>query len=271
MPLPLFLVYNQERTLMTTTLILPPERTIQHGEAYLTGRYAKGCRLATFDELAMVPAPASTETWHPVPYQTLVTLAKEILGNILPGEYELVDEGFILAQNDQQMFGTLTYKSAQLNLPFACGMRGSYNKTLTESICLGGKVTVCSNLMFSGLVKVVRKNTRNVITRLQDLLYEAAREVTGHHEQLVRDISALHTARCTDRAAYQMLGVAWGEGIISDRQLPVARDQWLEPSFAEFSSRTQWSLYNAMTYAMKSTHPSVVLERLSALHRLFKE
>ncbi|MCL4304004.1 MAG: hypothetical protein KJ077_50435 [Anaerolineae bacterium] len=256
---------------MTTTLILPPDRVVKHGEAYLSGRYAKGCREANFDELGLIPAPASTATWHPVPYQTLVTLAKEILGNTLPGEYELVDEGYILAQQGNQMFGALTYKSARLNLPFACGLRGSYNKTLTESICLGGKVTVCSNLMFSGLVKVVRKNTRNVITRLQDLLYEAAREVTGHHEQLVQDISALHTARCSDDLAYQMLGLAWGREIISDRQLPVARQEWLEPSFDEFSSRTKWSLYNAMTYAMKSTHPSVVLEHLSALHRLFRE
>lgn len=256
---------------MTTTLILPSERIIKNGEAYLAGRHAKGCRPVSFDELGLVPAPASTETWHPVPYQTLVTLAKEILGNTLPGEYELVDEGFVLAQNDQQMFGTLTYKSATLNLPFACGLRGSYNKTLTEGLCLGGRVTVCSNLMFSGLVKVVRKNTKNVIARLQDMLYEAAREATGHHRQLVQDISALHTARCTDDLAYQMLGLAWGREIITDRQLPVAREEWQEPSFAEFSSRTKWSLYNAMTYAMKSTHPSVVLEQLSRLHRLFKE
>ncbi|MBE7553778.1 MAG: hypothetical protein HS126_22155 [Anaerolineales bacterium] len=179
-----------------------------------------------FDELGLVPARPRPKHGT-VPYQTLVTLAKEILGNTLPGEYELVDEGFILAQNDQQMFGTLTYKSATLNLPFACGLRGSYNKTLTEGLCLGGRVTVCSNLMFSGLVKVVRKNTRNVITRLQDLLYEAAREATGHHRQLVQDISALHTARCTDDLAYQMLGLAWGREIITDRQLPApARNGW---------------------------------------------
>jgi hypothetical protein len=200
-----------------------------------------------------------------------VTIAKEILGNTLPGEYELVDEGFILGQNDNQMFGTLTYKSATLNLPFACGLRGSYNKTLTEGIALGGKVTVCSNLMFSGLITVMRKNTKKVIASLQDLLYEAVRDATGHHQRLVQEISGLHAARCSDRTAYALMGVAWGEGIIADRQLPVARQEWHEPTFPEFSSRNQWSLYNAMTYALKTTHPSTMMNRLTELHKLFME
>jgi hypothetical protein len=71
------------------------------------------------------PFPTSTATWYPVPYKTLVDVAKEILGNGLPGHYELVDEAFILAQHDQQFFGALTYKSAEFNLPFAVGLRGS--------------------------------------------------------------------------------------------------------------------------------------------------
>jgi hypothetical protein len=57
----------------------------------------------------------------------LVEVAKEILGNTLPGDYELVDESFVLAQHDQQFFGALTYKSAEFNLLFAVGLRSSYN------------------------------------------------------------------------------------------------------------------------------------------------
>jgi hypothetical protein len=39
-----------------------------------------------------------------------------------------LDEGFILAQHNQQLFGALTYKSAQFNLPFAVGLRSSYKR-----------------------------------------------------------------------------------------------------------------------------------------------
>lgn len=244
---------------------------IEHGSANLAGSSAKGCRLADYEQLGLIPVPASTETWHPVPYQRLVTIAKEILGNTLPGEYELVDEGYILAQKDQQVFGALTYQSATLNLPFACGIRGSYNKTLTEGIVLGGRVTVCSNLMFSGLISVMRKSTKNVIASLQDLFYEACRHATGQHQRLARDVSALHTARCSDRLAYQMMGLAWGQGIIGTHQLSVARDEWLTPSHPEFEERTQWSLYNSFTHALKTTHPSEMMQRLTQLHNFFMD
>lgn len=243
-----------------------------HEEAHLTlSNYdvARGARMATYDELGLLPVPASTETWHPVPYQTLVTLAKEVLGNTLPGDYELIDEGFILAQHGNQLFGALTYKSATLNLPFACGLRGSYNRTLAEAVCLGGRVSVCSNLMFSGLLRVVRKSTRNVIAGLQDMLYEAARQAAGQHIALVGDVETLYRASLTDTRAFEIMGRAYGEGLVSDRQLPIVKKEWLTPTFADFSGRTQWSLYNAFTMGLKSTHPSDMMERLTALHKFF--
>jgi hypothetical protein len=67
------------------------------------------------------------------------------------------------------------------------------------------------------------------------------------------------------------MGVAWGNGLIGDRQLPVIKQEWLTPSFEEFERRNQWSLYNAFTHALKTTHPSEMMERLIALHKLFMD
>ncbi len=232
---------------------------------------ARGARYASTDELGLIPIPASTDTWYPVPYTKLVEVAKDILGNTLPGHYELVDEGFILAQHDQQFFGALTYQSAQMNLPFAVGLRSSYNQTLSAGVCLGGRVTVCSNLMFSGLLRVLRKQTKNVLTDLKDLIVSTVRQANGQHQQLETDAGTLFRARCSDKIAYQIMGVAWGNGLIGDRQLPVVKKEWQIPSFAEFERRNQWSLYNAFTHALKTTHPSEMMERLIALHKLFME
>lgn len=245
---------------------------LNHGGAKLIHHgLAKGTRQTTYDELGLIPVPVATETWRPVPYQDLVTIAKEILGNTLPGEYELTDEGFLLAQFDNQFFGTLTYQSARMELPFAVGLRGSYNRTLAEGICMGGRVIVCSNLAFSGLIRIMRRNTKNVVESLQDLMYEAAREATKEHRQLYRDTQTLAKARCTDRLAFQMIGLAWGQGILGERQLPVARDSWLWPEHEDFEPRTQWSLYNAFTHALKTTHPAEIMNRFTELHRLFME
>jgi hypothetical protein len=248
---------------MTTTIHQP-------ANLILSGRdLARGARLVAADELSLVQVPASTQTWHPVPYATLVEIAKDILGNSLPGDYELVDEGFILAQRDQQLFGALTYKSATANLPFAVGLRSSYNQTLSAGVCMGGRVTVCSNLMFSGLLRVLRKQTKNVLTDLKDLLFATVKQAATEHKQLIADAASLFKARCSDKTAYQIMGVAWGHGLIGDRQLPVVKQEWLTPSFPEFKRRNQWSLYNAFTHALKTTHPSEMMERLIALHKLF--
>jgi hypothetical protein len=232
---------------------------------------ARGARYATADELKLIPVPASTDTWYPVPYTHLVAVAKEILGNTLPGDYELIDEGFVLAQHDQQLFGALTYKSAEFNLPFAVGLRSSYNQTLSAGVCRAGGVTVCSNLMFSGLLRVLRKQTKNVLTDLKDLLFSTVKQASGEHRQLIADAGTLFKARCSDKVAFQIIGVAWGNGLIGDRQLPVVKQEWLTPSFEEFSRRNQWSLYNTFTHALKTTHPSEMMERLIALHKLFME
>jgi hypothetical protein len=94
---------------------------------------------------------------------------------------------------------------------------------------------------------------------------------SGQHKQLIADAGTLLKARCSDKVAFQIMGVAWGNGLIGDRQLPVVKQEWLTPSFEEFERRNQWSLYNAFTHALKTTHPSEMMERLIALHKLFME
>lgn len=251
--------------MVTTTIHRPANLILSHNDL------ARGARYASADDLGLIPVPASTETWHPVPYATLVNVAKDILGNSLPGDYELVDEGFVLAQHGQQLFGALTYKSAEFNLPFAVGLRTSYNQTLSSGVCMGGRVTVCSNLMFSGLLRVLRKQTKNALTDLKDLLFATVKQASGEHKQLIADAGAMFKARCSDKVAYEIMGVAWGNGLIGDRQLPVVKKEWLTPSFDEFKRRNQWSLYNAFTQALKTTHPSEMMERLINLHRLFMD
>lgn len=47
---------------------------------------------------------------------------------------------------------------------------------------MGGRVTVCSNLMFSGLLRVLRKQTKNVLTDLKDLLFSTVKQASGEQK-----------------------------------------------------------------------------------------
>ena len=63
-------------------------------------------------------------------------------------------------------------------------------------------------------------------------------------------------------------GVLFGRNILTPRQLPVARREWLHPTHDAFKPRTRWSLYNAATAALKTTPPNRIMERHIGLHNL---
>jgi hypothetical protein len=44
--------------------------------------------------------------------------------------------------------------------------------------------------------------------------------------------------------AFKMIGLLFGHGILTPRQLPVVKKEWLTPSYDDFRPRTMWS-YNA--------------------------
>lgn len=241
-----------------------------HSATYASSA-SRGAWHADIDEVAKVPVPASTKTWFPVPYATLINVTKEILGNQLPGDYELQDESFVLAQNGGQMFGALTYRSARLEIPFAIAMRGSYNKTLKEAVAFGGRVTCCSNLTLTGLIQVVRKNTKNALASIRDLLAATVKEASTEHLNLIKDITHLYGHKCTDTNAYEVMGRAYGLDIVGAHQLAVVRAEWRDSTFMEFRKKNWWSLYNHFTFAMKTTAPGDMMQKLSELHRLFME
>ena len=65
----------------------------------------------------------------------------------------------------------------------------------------------------------------------------------------------------SDREAFQLLGLLYGNDIVSPRQLPVVRDEWLRPTHEEFQERNRWSFFNAVTEALKSTPPVSIMEK----------
>jgi len=71
--------------------------------------------------------------------------------------------------------------------------------------------------------------------------------------------------------AFKMIGLMFGHGILTPRQLPVVKKEWLTPSYDDFRPRTMWSFYNACTEALKSCPPLVIMEKHISLHAAITE
>ncbi len=226
-----------------------------------------GGNYATRDELSLVPVPEATDSYTPVPHnhlaETLMTIGRDILKG-----YALNAEQYALAKEGRQMFGVLTFKGENTDMGLSIGFRNSYDKSMAIGIAIGAKVFVCDNLALTGDVTVLRKHTGNVWASLEDIAISTLYRSQKNFQKIVEDSEFLKNEKITDTGAFQYMGLLYGKGVLTPRQLPVVKREWLKPSHEEFSSRNLWSFYNACTEALKSAPPVLIMEKHIKLHDL---
>ena len=228
-----------------------------------------GGRIVTKDDLALVEIPQATESYQPVPHDRLADTLSVIGGDILKG-FQLEREQYALARNGQQMFGVLTFRGED-ELGLDIGFRNSYDRSMSIGIAIGGHVFVCDNLALTGEVTVLKKHTKNVWNVLEDTAIQTLYRSRKNFDQVVADCDSLKRRELTDDEAFALLGQMFGHGILSPRQLPVVKNEWLLPAHEEFRPRNAWSLYNATTEALKTCPPIVVMEKHIALHTMMTQ
>lgn len=224
-----------------------------------------GGSAVTRDDLALVPVPEATDSYVPVPHNyladTLSTIGRDILK-----DFTLAKEQFALARDGKQMFGVLVFKSGHAELGLSIGFRNSYDKSMAIGIAIGAEVFVCDNLAFAGDVTILRKHTVNVWASLENTAISTLYRSQKTFEKIVDDSEALKAKMIGNDEAFKLIGLLFGKGVLTPRQLPGIKKEWLNPSFEDFKPRTMWSFYNACTETLKGCPPLVIMEKHMALH-----
>lgn len=230
---------------------------------------ARGTEIVTLEELRAIETPPATPTYTPLSHYDLTRSLKTISQDILTG-CTLESECFEVAQGGNQLFGKLIFNTGNQEMGLTVGYRNSLNKSMSVGMCVGSNVIVCSNLMFSpgaGGIVVMKKHSRNLMDVLESTTVNALYKAKYTFNQLIEDSERLKARGIDDNEAFKMLGLLFGYGLLSPRQLPVARDQWLKPNHEEFQGRNMFGLYNACTEALKSSPPAKVMENHIELHQ----
>ena len=225
----------------------------------------KGAELATIEQLAAIPLPKETRTYKPVAHVDLVNLLSSMAVNLLP-EFELVNTQLGVTKDGQKLFGVITLKNDHTELGLSIGFRNSYDKSLSVGIVTGSSVFVCDNLMLTGDLTVLRKHTSNVISDIDALALSTIYKSREAFKQIQDDVEIMKEIPMSDDEAYRTLGLIYGRGIITPRQIPVVKNEWLKPSHDDFQDRSLWSFYNACTEALKSSPPQSIMERHLKVH-----
>lgn len=224
---------------------------------------------ATKADLAAVPVPEPTESYHPVPYDRFV---EEVELHVPRFGLKVQSSAFALAREGAQMFGVLTCTNGHRadDYALAIGLRSSLDRSLAVGMTSGVRVTVCDNLAFSGEVTMSRKHTVHVFRDLPDLIYRMLSQVSSMRERTDAEIAAMKVRELPPAHAHHLMVEAVKANVLPASRLPKVIEAWEESRHEEFAPRTAWSLFNAFTEVQKGASPRFQMEgslRLSSLFR----
>jgi hypothetical protein len=224
---------------------------------------------ATKADLASVPVPDSTESYHPVPYHRFI---EEVELHIPRFGLEVRSSQFALAREGGQMFGVLTCSNGtpEKDYALAIGVRNSYDRSLAVGLTLGSRVFCCDNLAFTGEVTMHRKHTVNVFRDLPDLIYRMLSQVAAMRERNDGEIAAMKVRELPPAHAHHLMIEAIKANVLLASRLPKVIEAWEEPRHGEFTLRTAWSLFNAFTEVQKGSPARAQMEGSLKLSSLFR-
>ena len=219
------------------------------------------------DEIANVPTPVGTDSWHPVAHADVIDAVSEV---VKVKNWQILDEQYGLAREGQRMFGVMRInKSSSPEWSRCIGIRNSHDQSLSVGLAAGISVMCCSNLAFGGTMVLKRRHTSRI--ELGDLVVEAVEELEMEFLNLetVSEDLKLHEVRA-DEARAVIVRAAEVGAVNSCDIVPVFRE-FQHPCHEEFAEPTRWSLLNAFTEHAKKYSPGradVCYRRLTTLFGL---
>jgi len=230
----------------------------------------KGGELITRDQLDLIPVPEPTESYVPVSHYHLADKFLTISQDILR-DYVLIGENYGIARQGNQLFAVLKFKNEKSEMGISIAFRNSYDRSMAVGMAIGAMVFICDNLALSGEIVVMKKHTKNVWAELEETAIATIYKSQKNYAQIEADADAFKAMPLENLEAFQLMGVLFGNNIISPRQLMVLKIEWLRPRHEEFRPRNMWSFYNAGTESLKSCPPSFIMEKHIQFHNTIQK
>jgi hypothetical protein len=218
-------------------------------------------------EVQSTDTPRPTDTWQPIPHIELIEHVEEALEL---NHLQIGSMAHSLSHKGLRYFGLIEVRSQELleeDYAYVLGLRNSHDKTFPAGLVAGASVFVCSNLSFSGEIRVTRKHTRFIRRDLVTLVQGSiGKLMNAWHEQDLRIERYKHHG-LTDEQVHDLVIRSVDVGVLPNRKVPDLLKEWREPRHEEFSDRNAWSLFNGYTEVLKGNLAELP-RRTECLHGL---
>jgi hypothetical protein len=225
------------------------------------------------NHVRLIETPKDTASYKAVPYGAIIDSIQDRLES---SPWRVNKAEYALGRKGMQLFGVMTLRPREGSWDRAAldaiapsiGFRSSHDKSISVGLVTGASVFVCDNMMFetSG-ERSIRKHTRNVfndIDRIIDRTIDSSEQQYFRMHDSREEMKQIPVSR--DRG-YELLGLAYGQGVVTPHQYTTAVNEWRNPTFAgAFEEEDFWSLYNSITFGLKKGAVGEVVKRYTNAH-----
>lgn len=226
-------------------------------------------------ELTSAKIPESTRTYGAVPHEELLDLTEHTIAS---NGYKIENIEYRGAINNDIMLTSYTLNSPIDSLnPMVCVLN-SYNKSKAVTIATGAVVKICLNGMIAGrdINVMKKKHSKGVSNYLGDLVKDSINRTSISFEKIQQDINRMSERKID---GYTEISHILGElhlrdRIITTNQMTKAMNEVrCSDNWGMISDNTMnaWRLYNNVTEALKSTHPTNGVQSFGGVHDYFMD
>lgn len=233
--------------------------------------HTAGGKRVEYDELAALPTPGATATWHPVAHAKVYDAVRHTLDG---SGYVVRKADLAIARDGHRFFATLDLTtSLDSGVSLAVGIRNSTDKSLPLGFCAGNRVFVCDNLAFSADLMVRRKHTRFGRLRFAEAIGESVKGLAAFAKAETARIERLKNTSLTDDKALALMVRSLEAGVIAPPTLPAVVKEWRQPThdYGTGKDLTAWLLFNAFTTVLgpkATSNPGDYAKRTMSLNTL---
>jgi len=154
-----------------------------------------GAAEISFTDLASIPAPDPTDSWHPIPHAAYVTAIRDsisMMGGNVTSETLAIKPGKTGAD---KFFGLIEFTHPRIidrpSGTVGFGFRGSWDKSFAQSGIMSFRTFICDNMAMAGgdAISFHRKNTPGLADAYESTIASAMIDFIAHANRFVRTLN----------------------------------------------------------------------------------
>lgn len=229
---------------------------------------------ATYEEVSSIETPCAENRHVPVPHTRLIDTTRSRLNE---NGWEIVDEKYGLSNPDptrkysgprqelrnnrgMNMWFQFELTSPEVKdwsfAPLIAG-RNSHIQDFSQHLLMGTSMFVCSNGMFSAEAQIRAKHTREGGRNADDRIASIVQKILSWAEHVKSTYEAYKSIPMSESSCVTTMWGLYEQKALDLGMLPIVKNEFVNPSHAEFEGKNLFSFANACTEAMKRSPRTV--------------